>query len=268
MVKGLYTAYTGMANEQRRLNVLANNLANATTTGYKKEGMVAQSFNDRLALKIKDTSYANNNIPQRIGNLTFGVKVGETYTNWDQGSLQITDKNSDVALSGQGWFAIEFTNKAGETSVMYTRDGAFNVDNQGYLRTVDGDYVLNANAALGGATGPGNRVQINPQMSYSIDTEGNIVQNNAVVSRIGVVDFVDYNYVEKYGENFVYLIEGGQTQASTAQTIQGALEASNVNVVDEMVDMITIARAYEAGQKVIQTEDSTLDKAVNQVGRV
>ena len=95
MVKGLYTGYTGMVNEQKRLDVIANNLANSATTGYKKEGMVNQSFDHQLAIKIKDTS--NYDMPQRIGSISLGVKVGETFTNWDQGSFQITDNMSDLA---------------------------------------------------------------------------------------------------------------------------------------------------------------------------
>ena len=106
MVKGLYTGYTGMVNEQKRMDVIANNLANSATTGYKKEGMVNQSFDHELAIKIKDTS--NYNMPQRIGSISLGVKVGETYTNWDQGSFQITENMSDLALSGEGYFAIAF----------------------------------------------------------------------------------------------------------------------------------------------------------------
>ena len=89
------------------------------------------------------------------------------------------------------------------------------------------------------------------------------MQNNQVVARLGVVDVDNYDYISKYGENLYDVVNGGQLVASNARVEQGALEASNINVVSEMVDMITITRAYEAGQKIIQTMDSTLDKAVN-----
>ena len=98
--------------------------------------------------------------------------------------------------------------------------------------------------------------------------DGTIYQNNQAVGQIGLVDFTDYNYLSKDGDNYYTLVEGGTLQAADGSIKQGILETSNVNVVDEMVNMITIQRAYEAGQKMIQTEDSTLDKAVNQVGRV
>ncbi len=267
MVKGLYTAYTGMVNEQRRMDVMTNNLANSATTGYKKEALVAQAFDERLAIKIKDTSeFANR--PTGIGYISMGTKVGETYTNWDQGAFQITDKDSDVALGGRGFFAIEFTNKAGETSIKYTRDGSFVVDSEGYLRTVDGDYVLNADGATGSQAGDGFRVQIDPNLKYAIATDGTISQNNEEVATIGVIDIDNYDYINKYGENLYDLIPGGNIVESDAIVQQGMLETSNVNVIDEMVSMITIARAYEAGQKMIQAEDSTLEKTANQIGRV
>ncbi len=267
MVKGLFTAYTGMVNEQRRMDVMTNNLANSATTGYKKEAMVAQAFDERLAIKIKDTSTMNNR-PEGIGYISLGAKVGETYTNWDQGAFRITDTQSDVAIVGRGFFAIAFTNKQGESSIKYTRDGAFTVDSEGYLRTSDGDYVLTEEGALNSQMGEDYYVQIDPALEYSIATDGTISQNNEEVTNIGLIDIADYDYINKYGENLYDLIEGGEIIDSEGYMEQGMLEASNVNVVDEMVSMIQIARAYEAGQKMIQTEDSTLEKTVNQVGQV
>ena len=264
MVKGLYTAFTGMVNEERRMDVLANNLANAATVGYKKEGATSQEFADRLAYKIKDITVPTH--VSRLGTVNLGVKIGETYTDYSQGSFQITDKKSDVALSGDGFFAISFTNKAGVTSVKYTRDGAFTVDNDGYFRTVEGDYLMDLNGAM--TTNAASRVRIDPTQDYTIDSQGNVVQNGQVVAQLGIVDFANYDFLAKYGENMYELVDGGQIIASNALVEQGALEMSNINVVDEMVNMIAIQRAYEAGQKMIQTEDSTLEKAVTEVGRV
>ena len=105
-------------------------------------------------------------------------------------------------------------------------------------------------------------------MIYLIDEQGNIWQNRAVVGRVGVVDFANYNYLEKFGENLYQTVDGAQIVAAGAQVEQGVIEASNVQVVSEMVDMITITRAYEANQKIIQTIDTMLDKAVNQVGKL
>lgn len=265
MVKGLYTAYTGLVNQQNRLDVLTNNLANSATNAYKKEGTTTKTFGDTLALKIKDTSeypYA-----RRLGEITPGVEIGEVYTDFTQGPFRVTDNVYDVALDGEGFFAISFTNKAGETMVKYTRDGAFTVNTDGYLVTKDGDYVLNQNGAMNSDPGAANYIQLDPNVRLVIDETGGLYQNNQLVGQLGVVDVVDYNTIEKYGENMYHLVEGGQVQASQARTVQGTLEMSNVNVVSEMVEMIAISRAFESNQKIVQTIDSTLEKAVNNIGR-
>ncbi len=257
MLKGLYTAYTGMINEQNRMDVLTNNLANSATIGFKKEGSTSQSFSDVLAYKIKDSS-ENPNIARNIGYNTPGVKIGENYTDYSQGAFRATENKLDVALSGDGFFAIEFTNKSGETSTKYTRDGSFTMNEQGYLVTKDGDYVL----------GTSGRVRLNPLQEAVIGQDGTITQNNATVTRLQITDFEDYNYLEHYGENMYQPVEGATTQNSTAKVFSGYLEASNVQVVSEMVQMIAVTRAYETNQKLIQTFDTTLDTTVNSLGKL
>lgn len=266
MVKGLYTAYTGLLNQQNRLDVLTNNLANAGTNAYKKEGATTTTFGDTLAIKIKDTS--DYGLPRGLGEITPGVKIGENYTDFSQGAFRVTDNVYDVALDGDGFFAISFTNKAGETSIKYTRDGAFTVNEYGYLVTKDGDYVLNQDGALSSNPGQESFIRLDPNVELVIDEDGNLFQNNQMVGRLGIIDVVDYNYIEKYGENLYQLAEGGQVQESDANAVQGALETSNVNVVSEMVEMITISRAFESNQKIVQTIDSTLEKAVNNLARI
>ena len=113
-----------------------------------------------------------------------------------------------------------------------------------------------------------NRVKVDPLMPFTVDQQGYIYQDNQQVGQVGLVDFENYDYISKYGENLYDLVDGGAIIDATGQIEQGCLESSNVNVVDEMVDMIAIARAYEAGQKVIQTEDAELGQAVQTVGRV
>lgn len=102
MVKGLYTAYTGMINEQNRMDIMTNNLANASTVGYKKEGSTSQSFDDVLTVKIKDQSVGMRNV-QRLGVKNPGVKIGENYTDYSQGSFRITGNTYDLALSGEAF---------------------------------------------------------------------------------------------------------------------------------------------------------------------
>lgn len=257
MVKGLYTAYTGMLNEQHRMDTLTNNLANTDTAGFKKEGATAQAFDDLMGVKIKDTSEWN--IPKRMGILNMGVKIGENYTDYSQGAFKNTDATYDLALSDKGFFAIEFTNKAGETSVKYTRDGCFTTTKEGYLVTKDGDYVLDT---------AGNHITIPNYATVSINRQGMIYANDEYVATVQVTDFENYDYLSKYGENLYDPVEGATQIASTAQVYQGYQEASNVETVSEMVEMIAIQRQYEANQKVIRTMDESLEQAVNQLGKL
>ena len=258
MVKGLYTAYTGMINEQHRMDVLTNNLANANTNGFKKEGATSQSFDSVLAYKIKDVTEGYS-LAKRIGVNNPGVKIGEGYTDFSQGPLKNTDNTFDLALSDQGFFAIEFTNKSGETSTKYTRDGNFTLTQEGFLVTQDGDFVLDQN---------GQHIKIDPVKATTINRNGQIVQDGRVVATIQVADFEDYNYLERYGENYYQPIDGAKEKESAAQVHSGYLETSNISVVTELVNMITVSRAYESNQKVITTYDGTLDIAANQLGRI
>lgn len=258
MVKGLYTAWTGMVNQQNRMDVITNNLANADTNGFKKEGATSQSFDDILAYKIKDTSESPN-LAKRIGVNNPGVKIGEGYTDFSQGPLKSTGNTYDLALSDSGFFTVEFTNKAGETSVKYTRDGNFTLNSDGNLVTQDGDYVLNTD---------GEHIEINPLLTSQINTSGQIIQNGSVADTIQITDFEDYDYLERYGENYFQPIEGAEEKEAVGEVYAGYLETSNMSIVTEMVNMITVSRAYETNQKVITTYDSSLEIAANQLGQV
>lgn len=257
MVKGLYTSATGMINEQRRVDVLANNLANSSTTGFKAEGSTSEAFHDVLAYKIKDTSEAF--AARKLGDMNLGVKIGETYTDYSEGSFVRTENDYDMALSGKGFFAIEFTAKDGTVSTKYTRAGDFIVNTNGDLVNKNGDYVLDKT---------GNHIKLDPLVKPSMGLDGTIYQNGNAVATIQIADFEDYDYLKKYGENYYDLIEGGTQIESTAQIYNGMLEASNVQTVKEMVNLINYQRAYETNQKMIQAHNETLDIAVNQLGKV
>lgn len=259
MLKGLYTAWTGMINEQNRLDTMTNNLANASTVGFKKEGTTSQSFDDILTVKIKDKSMGDERIVQPVGTNSPGVKIGENYTDFTQGSFRVTDNTYDLALAGEGFFAVEFTNKSGETSTMYTRAGQFTLNNEGYLVNENGDYVLDVQ---------NRRIQLDTLQDSKISNDGTITQGDRAVAQIQVADFEDYNYLEKYGETYYRPVEGARLTQASAEIKSGYLEMSNVQVVSEMVNLIAITRAYESNQKIIQTYDSSLEIAVTQLGRV
>ena len=258
MVKGLYTAYTGMLNEQNRMDVLSNNMANVTTVGYKKEGTTSQSFDKILDLKIKDST-VDYNLATREGYTSRGVKIGENYTDWSQGGFRITGNTYDIAIGGDGFFAVEFTNKAGETSTKYTRAGEFQLDNQGNIVTHEGDYLLDTQ---------GRHIKVDPLKDTTIDRQGRVIQDGRTLATIQLTDFEDYDYLEKYGETYYQPLEGAKMKAGTGEMYSGYLEASNVSTVQEMVNLITISRQYESNQKIIQTIDNTLETAVTRIGKV
>lgn len=257
MDKGLYTSSFGMINEQRRVDVLANNLANATTTGFKAEGATSESFKDVLAYKIKDTS--EYGLARRLGNMSPGVKIGETYTDFSEGAFHVTDNDYDMCISGNGFFTIEFTNKAGETSTMYTRAGDFILNPKGELVNRNGDYVLDVN---------GKHIKADPLKDMVMDINGVMYQDGVEIAQIKITDFEDYNYLEKYGETYYQTVDGAQEIDPTAEVYNGMLESSNVQVAKEMVALISYQRAYETNQKMIQAHDETLQVAVNDLGKV
>ncbi|MCI9539616.1 MAG: flagellar basal-body rod protein FlgF [Lachnospiraceae bacterium] len=251
MVRGLYTAYTGLLNQQHRLDTITNNLANSATTGFKKEGVTAKAFDEMFAIKVKDGS--EDYIDKRIGKVSLGVKIGENYTDFTQGNLKGTENTFDLAIAGEGFFEISFTNKADVQSYKYTRDGSFTLTKDGYLVTKDGDFVQGQNG----------NIKLSLTAETTIDKMGNIFQNKEIVDKVKIVDFEDYNYLKKYGENMYDKVEGYTEKKGSYTIEQGYLEASNANVISEMVEMITISRAFEANQKFVQAADQTLEKDVN-----
>ena len=128
--------------------------------------------------------------------------------------------------------------------------------------------MLNSTGALNNNPSADNYIQLDPKLPFQVDELGYIYQNNQLVGTVGLVDVDNYDYIEKYGENLYNVLEGGNLRAADGLIQQGVLESSNVNVVSEMVNMITIQRAYEAGQKVITSVDETLDIAANRLGKL
>ncbi len=255
MVRGLYTSAVGMMTQMQKMDVVSNNIANSDTVGFKKDTVVVRSFSEELSKRL-DPKYRLIKFNQGIGNMSLGVFVDEVYTDFSTGSFEETNGSLDCAISGEGFFAINVTNRNGDTVERYTRDGSFTLDSENNLRTSDGNYVV----------GEGGNINI-PNGVISIDAKGNIFSNNEFVDRIKIVDFSNKESLRKVGDNLYETIDESQEQDFTGSVIQNRLEGSNVNSVQEMVKMISLARNYEANQKMIQTHDSTLNRAVNDIGR-
>ncbi len=256
MVRGLYTSAVGMMTQMQKMDVVSNNIANSDTVGFKKDTVVVRSFSEELAKRLDDPKYRLIKFNQGIGNMSLGVFVDEVYTDFSTGSFEETNGSLDCAISGEGFFAINVTNGNGDTVERYTRDGSFVLDSENNLRTSGGNYVV----------GEGGNINI-PNGVISIDAQGNIFSNNEFVDKIKIVDFSNKESLRKVGDNLYETIDESQEQDFTGSVIQNRLEGSNVNSVQEMVKMISLARNYEANQKMIQTHDSTLNRAVNDIGR-
>ncbi|WP_066892603.1 flagellar hook-basal body complex protein [Clostridium nigeriense] len=259
MIRSLYTAVSGLITLENRQDTITNNMTNANTTGFKGDNLSIKSF-DEVMIQNKDKVVNGRNVTQKLGSLSLGAKIDTVDTAFTQGVLKSTNKSTDFAIEGRGYFAIEKQTNNG-SEVLYTRDGSFKVGNNGYLMTSSGDRVLGVNKNTGALepifVGGDNIV---------LDKSNNIFLGNRATHTLATADFVDYNSLEKVGDNY-YRGENPIFNAEVYVT-QGALEGSNVNITNEMVNMITTMRSFETNQKIVQTLDETLGKAANEIGAV
>lgn len=225
MDRGLYIAASGMLAELARQDQLANDLANASTPGYKRDRVSARSFGDVLM--------ANTQTGSAVGGIGTGVRIATQVTDLSQGPLKQTDEPLDLAVQGDGYFAVRTAQ-----GVRYTRNGAFHADAQGRLVDQLGNQVLSQN---GGA------VTVKQDGTVDPKAVGIFALNNA----------------RKAGDA---LFTGTAAGRGTGEVQTGMLEGSGVDPARAIVDMIGSMRTFEAGQKAITTIDETLRAATTQVG--
>jgi flagellar basal-body rod protein FlgF len=253
MFKGLSIAASGMLAEMDKQTLIANNLANVDTTGYKKDVVASQSFPSLLMYMVEGGSGSGYELENRqpIGLLGTGVEVAEATIDLGQGPLKQTENELDFALMGDGFFVL--STPGGER---YTRNGSFTLDAQGQLVSQQGYPVL----------GQGGAIRIGGG-EVQVDGSGNILVDGQRVNAFKLVAFAQPEDLQKVGQN-LFAASGAGSAAIDVQVKQGYLESSNVNAVQEMVEMIAALRAYEANQRIVRSEDQMLDKAVNEVGRL
>ncbi len=257
MIRGLYTAATGMNAQQHQIDVTANNIANVNTTSFKQD---RAEFQD---LMYESLNYTAGSTSENTSNPTgidvgLGVRIAGIQKNFLQGSMKLTGNTLDVAIEGKGFF--EITLPSGDTA--YSRDGAFKVDTEGTIVNGQG-YPLAQGITI--ETGAKNlSISQNGLISYELN--GEITQ----VGPIQLFDFINPAGLRPQGNNLytVSNTSGEAVEVENAQVHmrQGMLELSNVKLVNEMVDLITAQRAYEANSKAISTTDQMLT-IVNQLKR-
>ncbi|WP_298168342.1 flagellar basal-body rod protein FlgG [Acidithiobacillus sp.] len=254
MMRSLYVAATGLEGEQTKMDVIANNLANVNTTGFKQSRAV---FQDLLYQNLRQPGAQSSQTTQYPSGLQLGtgVRVVSTERLMTQGNLTQTGNSLDVGINGQGFFQIMQPNG----TIAYSRDGTFQMNNQGQLVTSNG-YLLQPPVTI-----PPN------SQSITIGSDGTVsvvLPGQALPQQVGTIqlaNFINPTGLQSIGDN-LYLQTGSSGAPQTGQPTlnglgsvqQGYLESSNVNVVSELVNMISTQRAYEINSKAVSTSDSML----------
>lgn len=270
MIRGLYTAAAGMLAEQRREEVLSNNLNNVDTPGYKSDNSTLHAFPEMMIQRLGG-DIPN---PQNVGTIATGVYVDETIPDFSQGTVSNTGKATDVALAtsrlpvnpqtGAQEGALLFNVRTPAGALRYTRNGHFTLSPAGLLTDSNGNQVLNT-------TGQPIRL---PSDQFQVAGDGTILVNGGPAAKIGVSYAANTNRLVKEGGSLFRLNGGAALPAAAGnptidyQLKQGFLEGSNVSADATMTDMMDAYRSFEANQKALLILDNTLNQAVNQVGKI
>ena len=232
MSDGIWAAVSGAVAQQRALDVTANNVANANTTGFR---------GDRVAFR-EALSAASGQDQAAPDSLRF-VNVSQVQASREAGTLQQTGGDLDLAIQGEGWFSIETPN--GER---YTRGGQFSVDAQGGVRSRSGDPLLVWQSEPGGDT---QELRVPPDaVEITVGLDGTVSADGDAVGRLAIRRFEEDALTKEGDTRFV---AEGAGEPSDAQVLQGYLESSNINAVAGMNELITVSRSFEAFQKIIDT---------------
>lgn len=256
MINSLWIAKTGMEAQQTQLDVISHNLANVSTTGFKRNNAVFEDLIYQNLRQVGANTTEQNQLPTGL-HLGLGVRTVATSRNFMQGSLQQSNNNLDVAINGNGFLSVTMP----DGTLGYTRDGSFQLDSQGRLVTSSGLPVAN------GITVPPGALSVNIDATGSVSA---VLPGNATPQPLGQLamsSFINPAGLEPIGQNlFKESAASGQPQQGVPGTNglgtlkQGYLESSNVNVVQELVTMIQTQRAYEMNSKAISTSDQMLAK--------
>lgn len=258
MLRGLYTSTTGMLAEQARENVIANNLANVDSRGFKRDVVTFDEFARLLVSRIKESPQGISKSGP-VGVIGMGVTPRGVRPIFEDGPVVPTGAPLDLAIAGDGFFVVE--TPEGEA---YTRNGAFTLDPEGYLVTEGGYRVLGESGPI--RLTPGEVHVAEDGSIFSLTDAGNPAELSA--GRLRIITFPNLAGLRKRGDSlFLATQVAGVPMRANGRVKQGYLENSNVEPVLEMVRMIECLRAYETNQKAIAFQDETLEKVINEVGR-
>jgi flagellar basal-body rod protein FlgG len=256
MINSLWISKTGMEAQQTQLDVISNNLANTSTNGFKRAHAVFEDLMYQNMRQAGANSSEQSQLPTGM-QIGLGVRTAATARSFAQGSLQASGNKMDAAINGNGFFVITMP----DGTLAYTRDGSFQVNSQGQLVTATGLAVSNGITIPANATS----VSVAGDGTVSANIPGTVAPQS--LGTIALANFINPPGLEPRGQNlYVETTASGQPQTGTPGTnglgsvMQGYVETSNVNVVQELVTMIQTQRAYEMNSKAIQTSDQMLQK--------
>lgn len=255
MLHGLYVSGLGALGQSVRLDLIANNLANVNTPGYRRDQV---TFKERLVEALEDFPDLQyyNSLVHRMGGAPFIDKLAYDK---NPGGFEATGRELDFAINGSGWFTVR---NLATDELFYTRAGNFLVDSQGRLVTSDGKYQVVADDGVGISVDPDQ-----PGLEIRVDPDGSLFQGGVFQSRFRVVDFTNAEGIRKYGENLFTAFDSETVAPASFRVEQATLEVSSVNPVIEMADMIKTIRAIESNLQMVRIQDGTLDRVVNEFGR-
>lgn len=272
MLRGLYSAASGMIAQQQRTEMLTNNLANAQTPGYKADHASMRTF-PNLLIQALHTEELPPRRTRRVGELATAVYLQERMPNFRQGDLTETGNATDLALlegvmpeteTGRPG-ALFFVVQIEDGEVRYTRNGQFSLDGEGYLTTADGYYVLST---------LGEPIQVDDE-DFHVDETGTVTRSDGTIAgQLNVVYAEDPLQLVKEGNGHFRFDGEGELPTAIGndeiffQIKQRFLERANVDTAQTMADMIAAFRSFEANQRVLQAYDQTLEKAVNEIGKI
>ena len=254
-MQALHTAATGMAAQELNVQVISNNIANLRTTGFKKQTAAFQDLIYEHVRRVGAQASDQGTILPVGVDIGGGVKTVGTPRSMTQGTLSQTGNDLDLAISGEGFFKILMP----DGTFQYTRDGTFQMDNQGRVVTAQGNPVQPTITIPNNASG----IAVSEQGQVSVTLPGSTT--SSIVGQIGVTRFINKAGLQPVGNNqFTETPSSGAPQDGTANTegygklTQGSLEQANVDVVSEMSDLIAAQRAYEMNAKVISAADQMM----------
>jgi len=249
MSRGFYALTSGMLTQQRKIDISGNNLANINTAGYKKEQAVTSNFGNLLINKYKQNGIIEETTP--IGSVSTIRAIIGNNTVHSMGALEETGNATDFAIMGAGFFAVD---SGGQ--ILYTRNGSFNIDDEGYL----------ALSGIGRIQGEFGDIYIGGD-KFDFLPDGSIMIEGEEEDKIAVYNFLDYNSLRKFGEG-MFLADRSPELVEYPVISNKTIERSNVDITEELTSMLASQRALQTASQAFKIYDMINDKAVNEIGKI